>query len=63
MKINVNKLEAERERLGLTKAAFSRKIGFKDSTYFKLIDSESTTLKRLSAIAKALGVNPKTLLS
>jgi transcriptional regulator with XRE-family HTH domain len=54
MKINKRKLESERKRLGLSRAAFSRKIGMTDSTYSKILQSQSTTLKTLSKIADAL---------
>jgi nicotinic acid mononucleotide adenylyltransferase len=63
MKINTKKLESERVRLGMSKIAFSKKFGLESSAYGKIIDSESTTLKTLTAIAEALYLDPKDLLT
>jgi transcriptional regulator with XRE-family HTH domain len=63
MKIDKRKLESERKRLGISMAAFSRKLGMTDSTYSKIIDSESTTLKTLTRIAEKLHINPLDLLT
>ena len=63
MKIDKQKLELERKRMGISMAAFSRKLGMTDSTYAKIIDSESTTLKTLTEIAKVLCLDPKDLLT
>ena len=62
MKIDKQKLELERKRMGISMAAFSRKLGMTDSTYAKIIDSESTTFKTLTEIAEVLCLDPKDLL-
>ena len=63
MKINIKKLESERKGMGISRAAFSRKLGMTDSTYAKIIDSESTTLRTLTRIAEKLHINPFDLLT
>ena len=63
MKIDIKKLERERGRLGITKAEFSRRFGLTVSTYSKILEHESTTLKTLARIADALYLDPKDLLT
>ena len=62
MKINTKKMEKERKATGLGKMAFSRKCGMTASTYGKILQSKSTTLKTLTTIADLLNVDPKDLL-
>jgi transcriptional regulator with XRE-family HTH domain len=62
MKINTKKMEKERKAMGLGKMAFSRKCGMTASTYGKILQSKSTTLKTLTTIADLLNVDPKDLL-
>lgn len=62
MKINTKKMERERKATGLGKMAFSQKCGMTASTYGKILQSKSTTLKTLTTIADLLNVDPKDLL-
>ena len=62
MKINTKKMERARKATGMGKMAFSRKCGMTDSTYGKILQSKSTTLKTLTTIAEILNVDPKDLL-
>jgi transcriptional regulator with XRE-family HTH domain len=62
MKINTKKMERARKATGLGKMAFSRKCGMTASTYGKILQSKSTTLKTLTTIADLLNVDPKDLL-
>ncbi len=62
MKINIQKIEDRRQRKSIGKQEFSVMIGLTVTSYGKIIKHESTTLKRLNAIAEALGVAPKSLL-
>jgi transcriptional regulator with XRE-family HTH domain len=62
MKVNIKKLEKERKAMGLGKMAFSRSCGMTDSTYGKILQSKTTTLKTLTTIAGVLKIDPKDLL-
>ena len=64
MKLNIEKLEAIRERRGLSKTAFSKAIGLKDTTYRKIYDTggESVTVRSINRMANALNINPLNLL-
>jgi len=42
--------------------AFSRSCGMTDSTYGKILQSKTTTLKTLTTIAGVLKIDPKDLL-
>ncbi len=63
MKLNIKKLESERDRLGLSVYDFSEKLGLNKTTYGKIRDSESTTLKTINLIAAKLFLDPKDLLT
>jgi DNA-binding Xre family transcriptional regulator len=63
MRLNIRKLESERERVGLRKTEFSKYLGLSATTYDKMLISESTTLKTLTKIASALYLDPKDLLT
>jgi len=64
MKINVEKIEKERKRQGLTATELARKIGVTRQAYsIFLRRSGSTKLSTLSRIAKALDFDPKDLLT
>ena len=62
MKINTKKLEAERKRLKLSMRGFSKRFGLEASTYRKICEAESTTLKTLTKIASILRIDPRDLL-
>lgn len=63
MRLNIKKLEAERKKMDVSMAKYSRFIGMgSDSAYYKMFLSESTTLRNVSKIAKALRVDPFKLL-
>jgi transcriptional regulator with XRE-family HTH domain len=63
MKVNMQKLEIERNRLGLSKTAFSKKFGLSPAAYRKIEAAESTTIKTLTKIAATLYLDPKDLLT
>jgi len=63
MKLNIKKLEHERKRLGLTKAAFSKRFGLTVSTYSKMVEHKSTKIVTLTKIASVLKLDPRDLLS
>jgi transcriptional regulator with XRE-family HTH domain len=63
MQINIQKLERERSRLGMTKAQFSDHFGLSISTYSKILSNKSTALKTLTKIAVMLDLDPKDLLT
>jgi hypothetical protein len=63
MKLNTKKIEAERKRIGETKTAFAARIGMSVSAYCRVIDKATTKIKTISAIANALHLDPRDLLS
>lgn len=62
MKVNISKLERKRERLKMTRQAFSVHLGMQESNYAKILKYETSTLKRLTRIGEILGIDPKELL-
>ena len=63
MKLNIRKLESERERLKMRKAEFSQYLGLSPTAYDKIFGKQSTTLKTITKIADALYLDPKDLLT
>ncbi|MFA5348094.1 MAG: hypothetical protein WC294_08150 [Methanoregula sp.] len=63
MKLNIKKLEAERERRKMCREDFSRFLGMHWTTYGKMVETESTTLKRITSMATILGVKDKSLVA
>jgi len=63
MKLNTKKIETERKRAGLTKSAFSEKIGMSVSAYCRMLDGKSTKIKTIVRIAHILHYDPKDLLT
>lgn len=63
MKLNIRKLESERERLKLRKAEFSQYLGLSPTAYDKMFSSESTALKTVTKIAARLYLDAKDLLT
>ncbi len=61
--VDLEKMERERERLGLTKAEIERRAKLKGSTYSKIIARRTTTISTLNRIADALYLDPKDLLT
>jgi transcriptional regulator with XRE-family HTH domain len=62
MKINLEKIERERVRQGLTKSALAEKINITKSAYSDFVRRKATKLSTLVRIADALGYDPKDLL-
>jgi len=62
MKINVEKIEKERKRQGLTAMELARRIGITRATYSFFLRAGSTKLNTLVKIAKVLDFDPKDLL-
>jgi transcriptional regulator with XRE-family HTH domain len=63
MRPDIQKIECERKRLGWSKSLLSKNCGFSISTYNKIIENGSTTIKTLTKIAETLHVDPRDLLS
>jgi len=57
MKLNIKKLEDERDRRKMSREDFSRLLGLHWTTYGKIIERESTTLARITSMAVLLGIN------
>ena len=63
MKLNIKRLESERERRKLSREEFSRLLGLHWTTYGKIVKNESTTLKTITSIAAILKVKEKALVA
>ena len=63
MKINVAKIERERERLQINKTKFASMVGITKQAYSDFLRSGSTTLPRLTRMATALGFDGKDFLT
>ena len=63
MKIYIEKMERERERLGLSKAEIERRAKLKPSGYSKVLIRRVTSISTLNRIAEALYLDPKDLLT
>ena len=64
MKINIEKIEKERKRQGLTAMELAEKVGITRQAYSVFLHrSRSTKLSTLTKIAKALDFDPKDLLT
>lgn len=62
LKLNVSKINAEMVRLGWDKARLQKELGLcRTSVYYYL--QKSTSLKRVSRLAKALNLDEKDLLT
>jgi len=62
MKLRIEKLEKERETMGLTKRAFAALLGMHESSYGMILKRKTTTFTNLSYIAEKLELDPKDLL-
>ena len=62
LKIHIEKMERERNRLGLSKAEMERKAVLKPSAYSKVIVRRVTSLATLARLADVLNMDPKDLL-
>ena len=62
MRVNVKKIEMELDRLGWYQAGLANKLGMTRSAISILFKKQSTSLKTLNNIAKALNLDPKDLL-
>lgn len=60
--VNVDKIEKERNRLGLNKSEFASKIGITKQAYYDLLRFKSTKLTTLDKIARVLGFEARDLL-
>lgn len=62
MKINASILERKRKKMKLGKQAFSKWLGFQESTYSKILKSQSTTFSSIEKIADKIKVDQRKLL-
>ena len=63
MKINIEKIEKERKRQGLTATELAKKVGITRQAYSIFVRrSRSTKLSTLAKIAEVLDFDPKDLL-
>jgi hypothetical protein len=62
MEINIKKMERERGLLGLSKYAFSKKIGIHHQNYDYILKAKQTKLPTIQKIADFLGIDGKDLL-
>ena len=62
MKLNTQKIEGERLQKGMTKTAFSGKIGMSVSAYCRMLNGASTKIQTITRIANVLHYDPKDLL-
>ncbi|MFZ2809421.1 MAG: helix-turn-helix transcriptional regulator [Desulfosalsimonadaceae bacterium] len=63
LRLHIEKMERERERLGLSKAEIERRAKLKKSTYSKIIERRATSISTLNRLADALYLDPKDLLT
>ena len=63
MKMNIDKIERERKRQGLTKTEMALKMGMSRQAYWDFINNGSTRLSTLTKIAEILEFDPKDLLT
>lgn len=63
MKLNIEKINKEINRLGLNKKTLAEKMGIKSQwIYFILADHRSHTFKTVQKFADFFGIDPKDLL-
>ena len=62
MKININKIERIRKQLKLTVRDVSTKLDMSPQAYYDIIDTGSTKISTLTALAKILKCKGKNLL-
>jgi len=63
MELNVRKLEAERIKLSLKKAEYSRLFNLSETAYGKMLRKRSTAISTINKIAAVLNLDPKDLLT
>ena len=63
MQLNVQKIEEERNRLGMKKIYFAGHLGLNISAYGKMLRKKSTALSTINKIAGILNLDPKDLLT
>lgn len=63
LKIHIEKMERERERLGFSKAELERRAKLKPSAYSKVLERRMTTIATLNRLADSLYLDPKDLLT
>jgi hypothetical protein len=61
MKINITTLENDRVRRGMSREDYSRMMGLHFTAYGKMLKSQSTTMKRIGAMATILRIKEKRL--
>jgi transcriptional regulator with XRE-family HTH domain len=62
MRLNIQKLERERKKSGMSMAKFSKNFGLCSSAYSKMLLNQSTALKTLTKMAVVLRLDPRDLL-
>ena len=62
MKINIMKIEKERERQGITAMELAKRVGVTRQAYSLFLQSGSTKLSTLAKIAEILDFDPKDFL-
>jgi hypothetical protein len=63
MRVNTEKIDAERERIGESKSKFAKRLGMKLPAYLQMMACASTTIRRIAKIGDALHMDPRDLLS
>jgi DNA-binding Xre family transcriptional regulator len=54
MRLNIDKIEGERKRLGMSKAEFAGRIGINVSTYYRMRESKIINVIVLANICEVL---------
>jgi hypothetical protein len=62
MRVNTEKIDAERERIGESKSKFAARLGMKLPAYLQMMVCASTTIQRIAKIGDALHLDPRDLL-
>jgi DNA-binding XRE family transcriptional regulator len=60
--VKTNIIEAQREKLKISKRQFAIKIGISRQAYYDILDNKSTRTETLDKIAAVLGLSAKDLL-
>jgi len=62
MELNIEKIDRELKRLGLSKYILAQKMGINKETIYSIFRRKSTKISTINQIAKILDVDPKDLL-
>ena len=62
MELNIEKIDRELKRLGLSKYTLAQKMGINKETIYSIFRRKSTKISTINEIAKILDVDPRDLL-